>query len=80
MEEKKVTIEDLKDQLEAAKQQMSKMYSQMQKMAIDNSLNMQSFMIEIVKLNDTFIEYERQDVVKNAINAINDFWFKEEAK
>lgn len=73
----KPTYEQLQAQLMQAQQAIAAIRTEAQKKieAINytNAFQQQQFMMEIVKMKDTF----PADMVEKAINAIDNFWFEE---
>lgn len=71
------TKEELKAQLMQAQQTIAAMRMDFQKkleqMNYANAFQQQQFMLEIVKMKDTF----PANMVEKAINAIDNFWFEE---
>ena len=80
MEDKKPTYEELQGQLMQAQQAIAALRMEAQKkleaMNYTNAFQQQQFMMEIVKMKDTF----PADMVSKAIKAIDDFWFEEPKK
>lgn len=77
MEDKKPTYEELQGQLMQAQQAIAALRMEAQKklesMNYTNAFQQQQFMMEIVKMKDTF----PSDMVDKAIKAIDNFWFEE---
>ena len=75
--EEKPTYEQLQAQLMQAQQAIAGIRMEAQKkiesMNYTNAFQQQQFMLEIVKMKDTF----PADMVEKAIKAINNFWFEE---
>jgi hypothetical protein len=73
----KPTYEQLQAQLMQAQQAIAAIRTEAQKkieaMNYTNAFQQQQFMMEIVKMKDTF----PANMVEKAINAIDNFWFEE---
>lgn len=77
-EQHKPTYEELQAQLMQAQQVIAGIKMEAQKkieaMNYANAFQQQQFMLEIIKMKDTFPPI----MVEKAINAINNFWFEED--
>ena len=79
IKDKKPTIEELQAQLMNAQQTIMAVKAEAAKrieaMNYSNAFQQQQFMLEIVKMKDSFSEHP--EIVEKAIKAIDNFWFEE---